>query len=83
MKSVRRLAIVSAVLLLTCLLTRWWLGTAWSESVWSWLNHWIDAGQNPGLASNVEFVATLAAAFAVSSAVVLLLLRAIRRAGHA
>ena len=55
MKYVKYLAETILVLLSTYLITRWWLGTAWSERYWTWLNGMF-GGQNIGLASDVELV---------------------------
>lgn len=67
---VRIAAKIATMLALTYLTTRLWLGSWWSEKFWTWLNHHLSAGEDPGLASDVEFiivlVVTLAASFVFS-----------------
>ncbi len=53
------------VLFLTFIMTKWWLGTAWSERYWTWLNHLL-GGQRLGLAADVELVTILMLALAIS-----------------
>ncbi len=60
------------VLALTYVITRWWLGTGWSERYWTWLNSKF-GGQNLGLASDVELVTVLILALLISIGVVMLL----------
>lgn len=59
------------VLLLTYALTRWWLGTAWSERYWTWLNNQF-GGQRLGLASDVELITALILALLISVGVTVL-----------
>jgi heme A synthase len=80
MKPVQRVAIAGSVLLLTYSFTRLWLGSAWAELVWSQLNQWIDSGENPGLSSDIELVVSILVALLLSSAAVLLLIKAFKRA---
>jgi len=41
MKWAARLLKGTVVLIVTFLLTQWWMGTIWSERYWTWLNHWV------------------------------------------
>jgi len=59
-------------LLITYLITRWWLSTEWSERYWTWLNNKF-GGQNLGLASDVELVTVLILSLLISIGVVMLL----------
>lgn len=70
MKYAKHVAQALLVLLATYFITRWWLGTAWSERYWTWLNGKF-GGQNPGLASDVELVTILLLALVVSIGVVI------------
>ena len=70
MKYAKHVAQALLVLLATYFITRWWLGTAWSERYWTWLNGKV-GGQNPGLASDVELVTILLLALVVSIGVVI------------
>jgi hypothetical protein len=79
MKPVQRIGIACGVLLLTCSFTRLWLGSAWAESAWSRLNHWIDGGENPGLSSDLELVVSIVVALLLSSATVLVLDQVFKR----
>lgn len=81
MKIMQRLLATGMATLLTYLITRWWLGTPWSELTWTWLNQRL-GGQRPGLASDIELIAVLACALAVSVGIVMLLVRALRRGGQ-
>lgn len=65
------------VLLLTHSITRWWLGTAWSERYWTWLNKKF-GGQNLGLASDVELVTVLVLVLLISIGTVILIFRSIQ-----
>lgn len=80
----RRTAFVLFILLFAGLLAHWWLSTGMSESIWTWMNARIEAGQNPGLASDIELLATLAGSLLVSAAgamlIRLLLLRLCKKA---
>lgn len=58
-------------------MTAWWLGTAWSESVWTWLNNAL--GQNLALASDLEFVLAIGLAFNLSFTGLLLLTHLVQR----
>ncbi|MCE2744782.1 MAG: hypothetical protein LW710_02610 [Burkholderiales bacterium] len=66
MKWAARLLKGTVVLIVTFLLTQWWMGTIWSERYWTWLNHLL-GGQRLGLASDVELVTVLIFAASVSS----------------
>lgn len=70
---VQRIAILLLIPLFAGLLTRWWLSTSMSESIWTWINGLIDSGQNPGLASDIELLLTLACALLVSATGVMLI----------
>lgn len=58
MKYVKYAAGSVAILCSTYLIVWWWLGTAWSERYWTWLNRLL-GGQMPGLASDVELISVL------------------------
>jgi len=73
MKLLQRIAFLVLILLFAGLLTRWWLSTSMSESIWTWINGLIERGQNPGLASDIELLITLACALLVSTIGVLLI----------
>ena len=75
MKAVRRAVLVGLVLLLTYAFTRLWLNSSWSEFVWSQINQWIEGGRNPGLASDIELVASLVCALVLAIFVVLVALK--------
>lgn len=66
MKIVRYVVLSLSSLPNTYLLTRWWLGSWWSERTWTWLNQTF--GQDIGLASDVELFLVLACAFSLSFA---------------
>lgn len=72
MKLLQRIAFLLLILLFAGLLTRWWLSTSMSESIWTWINGLIESGRNPGLASDVELLVTLVCALIVSTAGVML-----------
>lgn len=68
MKIVRYVMLSLASLPNTYLLTKWWLGSWWSERTWTWLNQMF--GQDTGLASDVELLLVLACAFSLSFAAI-------------
>ena len=74
MKYAKYVAGTFFVLLLTYLITRWWLGSPWSERYWTWLNHQF-GGQNLGLASDVELVTILLLALVASIGLVAAMFR--------
>ena len=76
MNAIRKIASVGLVLALTYLFTSLWLNSAWSESFWTWLNLQISAGQNPGLASDLELIVTLVCSLVLSAVAVLFLFKA-------
>lgn len=65
----------STVLLLSYLMVSFWLGSRWSERLWSWLNDQTAGGKNPGLASDVELVLVLVVALALAVLAVSLIAR--------
>lgn len=73
MKPLQRIAFLLAILLFTGLLARRWLSTGMSESIWTWINGQMERGQNPGLASDIELLITLAGTLLVSTAGVMLI----------
>jgi hypothetical protein len=66
MKYVKYAAETAVILCSTYLIVWWWLGTAWSERYWTWLNRLL-GGQIPGLASDVELVSVLLLALLAST----------------
>jgi hypothetical protein len=76
MKTVGRIATAAAVLSMAYVFTRLWLSSMWAEWFWTWLNNQLSAGQNPGLASDVELIVVLVCAFALSVGLVFLSLKA-------
>ena len=64
MKIIRYIAFSLSALPLTYLLTNWWLNSRWSEITWTWLNQLFK--QNLGLASDIEFIVTIACSFVIS-----------------
>jgi len=70
------------VLFITYLITRWWLGTWWSERYWTWLNSVFVRldhnypGGNLGLASDVELLTVLILSLLISVGVVMLVIHA-------
>lgn len=77
MKYATYLAKAFLVLVLTYLITRWWLSTIWSERFWTWLNNKF-GGQNLGLTSDVELVIVLILALLASISVVIVISRSIQ-----
>ncbi|WP_151635563.1 hypothetical protein [Noviherbaspirillum aerium] len=73
MKLLQRMAVLLPVLLCAGLLTRWWLSTSMSESIWTWINGRVESGQNPGLASDIELAVTLVCALVASTTGALLI----------
>lgn len=71
MKIVRHIAFNLSALPITYLLTNWWMNTQWSEITWTWLNEIFQ--QNLGLASDIEFIMTIACSFVISLAISLFL----------
>ena len=67
MKIVRYVVLNLSALPLTHLLTNWWLNSRWSEITWTWLNQLFK--QNLGLASDIEFIVTIACSFVISLAI--------------
>lgn len=65
MKYTLRIAKASMALLLGYFILTAWFASSWSERYWSWLNEAF-GGQQLGLASDVEFVTALIAAFGLS-----------------
>lgn len=75
MNPLQRMAFLVFILLFSILLSQWWLSTGMSESVWTWINVRIEDGQNPGLASDIELLVTLAGALCISATSAMLLRR--------
>ncbi len=71
MKIVRYIAFSLSALPLTYLLTNWWLNSRWSEISWTWLNQLFK--QNLGLASDIEFIVTIACSLVISLAILFIL----------
>jgi hypothetical protein len=78
MKHVKYTAGTALVLLSTYSITRWWLGTAWSERYWTWLNHQF-GGQSLGLASDVELITVMLLALLTSVGAVIATFRLVAR----
>jgi len=84
MKYVTYIVKIFLALLITYLITRWWLATWWSERYWTWLNSTFVRldhnypGGNLGLASDVELVTVLIFSLLISIGVVMLLFRTIQ-----
>lgn len=75
MNPLQRMAFLVLILLFSIFLAQWWLSTGMSESIWTWINVRIEDGQNPGLASDIELLATLAGALCISATGAMLIRR--------
>lgn len=73
MCALRKDIVAVIVLSMTYIFTRLWLGSAWSEHFWTWLNNQLSAGFNPGLTSDLELIVVLIGAFALSVSLVLMM----------
>jgi hypothetical protein len=75
MKAVGRIATGAIVLSMAYGFTRLWLSSMWAEWFWTWLNQQLSAGENPGMASDVELVFVLICSIALSVLLVFLSLK--------